>query len=113
MLEMLAVLKLYCWKLYLSSCNENLYSYLSVDLRWLLDTQMCVGVRLMGRIHVSTKLCLRDIAYSFLPMAFRLSDMVTMNKTLELINFSWPWLNFQGHRGAYVSKLTLLTQYFL
>ena len=31
----------------------------------------------------------------------------------ELIHFLWSWLNFQGHRGHYVSKLTLFMRYFL
>ena len=32
---------------------------------------------------------------------------------LEVINFSWLCLNFQGHRDHYGSKFTLFKQYFL
>ena len=31
----------------------------------------------------------------------------------DWIIFLWPWLNFEGYRGHYISKLTLFTQYFL
>ena len=34
-------------------------------------------------ICICARLCLCDISYSFLPMAFKFSDMVTLGKTLN------------------------------
>ena len=47
---------------------------------------------------VCARLCLRDMSkYNFSTMAFKFSD-------LELVNFSWPWLNFQGHTESLCFK---------
>ena len=97
------------------------------------------------------------LLYSFLPIAFTFSDMVTIDKTLNwltfydygsvfkvtrhyvskltlftqcclqffinsfqhhrygdlnLVNFSWLWLNFQGHRGLLCFKINFVYEIF-
>ena len=48
-----------------------------LDLLWFPVTQMWVSV------YVCARLYLRDIPYSFSPMAFKFSEMVPMDKTLN------------------------------
>ena len=70
-----------------------------LDLLWFPITQMCVGVS----VCVCARLCLCDISYRFLPMAFKFTNMVTMDKILN-------WLQFHaGHWASFLSKLTLFT----
>ena len=67
-------------------------------------------------IHVRPRLYQTLFTWYFLQFFtnnFKFSDVVTMDKTLNWLSFSWPWLNFQDHGGHYVSNLTLFTQYFL
>ena len=47
-----------------------------LNLLWFPVTQMSVHVHLYQN-------CLRYISYSYSPIAFKLSDMVTMDKTLN------------------------------
>ena len=76
------------------------------DLLWFPVTQMCVSVHICARLF--TQYFLQFFTNDF--QIFRYGDH---EQDIELFNFSWPWLNFQGHRAHYVSKLTLVTQYFL
>ena len=55
-------------------------------------------------LYPSASASVPDFVYAIFPTVFnngfqilRFSDH---GQDLELINFSWPWLNFQGHRGA-------------
>ena len=69
--------------------------------------------RSQGVIMCQNPLCLRDISYSFLPMAFKFSHMVIIEKTLR-------WLTFCDH-GSIIKvtgvimfqTLTFFMQYFL
>ena len=78
-----------------------------LDLLWFPVTRMWVGVRLR----------LPDFFYaifpSFLLMAFKFSDMVTMVKTLNWLTFCDLGSIFKITEGHYVSKLTLFMRYFL
>ena len=70
------------------------------------------NVRLRPSASVCAKLCLCDISYSFSPMAFKLSDMVTMDKTFDWLTFHDYGSIFKVTGHHYVSKLTLFTWYF-
>ena len=76
---------------------------------------MCV--RVCSLIHVSPSQSVPDyilnISYSFFTNDFQTFRYGDHGQDVELINFLWPWLNYQGHRGHYVSKLTVFTRYFL
>ena len=63
-----------------------------------------VCVRVCARLH------LRTISYSFSLLAFKFSDMVTMDKTLNWLTFCDLDSIFKVTGGDYVSKLTLLMQ---
>ena len=79
-----------------------------LDLLWFPVTQMCVRIR--QSIHVCARLCLHDVSYSFSLMAFKFTDMVTMDKTLNRFCYYGSFFKVTG--GHYVSKLTLFTGYF-
>ena len=50
---------------------------------------------------------LHNISSSFSPMSFKFTDLVP-GQDLELINFSWLWLNFEGHRGLLGFKINIV-----
>ena len=62
---------------------------------------------------VCARLNLRNISYSFSPMDFIFSDMVTMDKTLNWFTFCDNGSIFKVTGGHYVSKVTLFMWYFL
>ena len=62
-----------------------------LDLLWFPVAQMCVGVRPSVSASVCARLWLRD---SFSPMTFKISDMVTTDKTLN-------WWNFLDHGSIF------------
>ena len=61
------------------------------DLLWFPVTQMWVGFRPSTSVP---DLCIYNIAYSFLPMALKFSDMVIMDKTLD-------WLTFRDYGSIF------------
>ena len=86
-----------------------------LDLLWFPVTQICVGLR--PSIHLCPSACVRlslhNISYSFSSMAFKFSNMLTTEKTLNEFTFHDYGSVFKVKRGHYVSKLTLFMQYFL
>ena len=60
-----------------------------LELLWFPVTQMCVIICPAVRVSASVcaRLCLHDISYRFSPMAFKFSDMVAIDKTLNWLTF--------------------------
>ena len=72
-----------------------------IDLLYFPVTQIWVGN------CVCARLCVRDISYVCLLMAFKFSDMVTLDKTLNWLTFCEICSIFKVTGGHYVSKFTL------
>ena len=63
--------------------------------------------RFMSNVSQHPSVC-ADISYSFLPMAFKCSDMVTMDKTLNILSLCGLGSIFKVTGSHYVSKLLIL-----
>ena len=71
-----------------------------LDWLWFPVTPMCVGIR----VHM----CQTLFTWYFLQFftnCFQILRYGDQGEDLELINFSWPCLNRQGHRGSLCFKL--------
>ena len=75
-------------------------------LLWFPVTQMCVSVHLS--VSICARLCLHDISYKFLSVAFKLSGMVTMD-TLNWLTFRDLGLIFEV-MGVIMFQISLLSK---
>ena len=91
-------------------CCHQFFTVNMAIICWMTATKtrllsIIVKVWKVKMYRGSKRLCVCDISYSFLPVVFKFTHMMTMDKDLELSNFSWPWLNFQGHMVSLCFKL--------
>ena len=78
-----------------------------LDLLWFPVTQMCW--------HPCPCLCQTLFTWYFLPFFtdnFQILGYGYHGQDLELVNFLWPWLYFQGHRASLCFKINFVYAVF-